>query len=315
MNEPEHGETATATGPDRVGARLRALREAQGLSLAEVGQRTRVPLRHLEAIEATDFAALPSPTYAVGFSRAYARAVGADEVQVAQAVRAELAKVDRPPEYRPYETADPARVPARGLAIVTLGCALAIVILAGLWFGTDLFRGGGGSEGAVSPGPSSSVAVPPRTVAPSPTPTPSLAEGQVRLAAGASEVWLRVYDADNKTLYLGTLAPGASFDVPRDAKGPKINVGRPDQLQITVNGTAIPRLGDGKRPIKDVPVDAAALAARLNGAAATPAPGATPTAASRPVVSRGAPAPRAPAATTEPEASAPTVAGTGNVTE
>lgn len=188
MNEPEHGETATAIGPDRVGDRLRALREAQGLSLAEVGQRTRVPLRHLEAIEATDFAALPSPTYAVGFSRAYARAVGADEVQVAQAVRAELAKVDRPPEYRPYETADPARVPARGLAIVTLGCALAIVILAGLWFGTDLFRGGGGSESAVSPGPSSSVAVPPRAVAPAPSPTPSLAEGQVRLAAGANEV-------------------------------------------------------------------------------------------------------------------------------
>ena len=312
MNEPEHGETATATGPDRVGDRLRALREAQGLSLAEVGQRTRVPLRHLEAIEATDFAALPSPTYAVGFSRAYARAVGADEVQVAQAVRAELAKVDRPPEYRPYETADPARVPARGLAIVTLGCALAIVILAGLWFGTDLFRGGGGSESAVSPGPSSSVAVPPRTVAPSPTPTPSLAEGQVRLAAGASEVWLRVYDADNKTLYLGTLAPGATFDVPRDAKGPKINVGRPDQLQITVNGTAIPRLGDGKRPIKDVPVDAASLAARLNGA---PAPGATPTAAARPVVSRPAPAPRAPVATAEPGAGAPSAVATGNVTE
>jgi cytoskeletal protein RodZ len=313
MNEPEHGETATAIGPDRVGDRLRALREAQGLSLAEVGQRTRVPLRHLEAIEATDFAALPSPTYAVGFSRAYARAVGADEVQVAQAVRAELAKVDRPPEYRPYETADPARVPARGLAIVTLGCALAIVILAGLWFGTDLFRGGGGSESAVSPGPSSSVAVPPRAVAPAPSPTPSLAEGQVRLAAGANEVWLRVYDADNKTLYLGTLAPGASFDVPRDARGPKINVGRPDELQITVNGTAIPRLGDGKRPIKDVPVDAASLAARLNGAAATPASNATQSAAPRPVAAR--PAPAAPVATTGAESIAPTAAGTGNVTE
>lgn len=308
MNEPQHGETGTAMGADRVGDRLRALREAQGLSLAEVGQRTRVPLRHLEAIEATDFAALPSPTYAVGFSRAYARAVGADEVQVAQAVRTELAKVDRPPEYRPYETADPARVPARGLAIVTLGCALAIVILAGLWFGTDLFRGGG--ETMVSPGPSASVAVPPRAVAPTPAPTPSLAEGQVRLAAGASEVWLRVYDADNKTLYLGTLAPGASFDVPRDARGPRINVGRPDQLQITVNGTAIPRLGDGKRPIKDVPVDAASLAARLNGASATapvPAtsPATTPAAASRAAPSRATPEPSVPAAT----------AATGNVTE
>lgn len=300
MNEPEHGETATAIGPDRVGDRLRALREAQGLSLAEVGQRTRVPLRHLEAIEATDFAALPSPTYAVGFSRAYARAVGADEVQVAQAVRAELAKVDRPPEYRPYETADPARVPARGLAIVTLGCALAIVILAGLWFGTDLFRGGGGSESAVSPGPSSSVAVPPRAVAPAPSPTPSLAEGQVRLAAGANEVWLRVYDADNKTLKIGTLKQGEQYEVPADANGPMLNVGRPDKLTVTLNGSAIPPLGDGSRAIKDVKLDPASIAARASGAPLVSAPAARETATPRRAQRPAAATPAAPAPTPSP---------------
>jgi cytoskeletal protein RodZ len=46
------------------------------MSLAEIGARTRVPLRHLEAIEASNYGALPSPTYAVGFVRAYARALG-----------------------------------------------------------------------------------------------------------------------------------------------------------------------------------------------------------------------------------------------
>ena len=83
------------------------------------------------------------------------------------------------------------------------------------------------------------------------------------------------YDADNKTLYLGTMKPGETFAVPATANDPKINVGRPDKLDVTLNGTAIPPLGDGSRAIKDVRVSGAAIAARLSGA---PAPTATPSA-------------------------------------
>ncbi|RTL16348.1 MAG: helix-turn-helix domain-containing protein, partial [Sphingomonadaceae bacterium] len=49
----------------------------------------------------------------------------------------------------------------------------------------------------------------------------------------------------------------------------------PDKLDVTLNGTAIPPLGDGSRAIKDVRVSGAAIAARLSGA---PAPTATPSA-------------------------------------
>ena len=44
-----------------------------------------------------------------------------------------------------------------------------------------------------------------------------------------------------------------------------INVGRPDKLPVTLNGSAVPPLGTGERAIKDVPVGAAALAARAGG--------------------------------------------------
>lgn len=263
MNDVQPGDLPAS---ERVGDRLRRAREAQDLSLAELGQRTRIPLRHLEAIEATDFAALPSPTYAVGFARAHARAVGVNEVEVAQAVRSELARVPRAPQYAPYETADPDRVPSRGVATIGAGLALAFLILAGLWYATDLFRPGPGSNaGTMVAAP---VAAP---TAPLPAPVVTPAVQQVRLAAGDTEVWLRVYDAANKTLYLGTLKPGEGFDVPPDAEGPRINVGRPDQLRITLNGSALPPLGDGSRPIKDVKVDAASLAARTGSNAATPA--------------------------------------------
>ncbi|AXJ94869.1 MULTISPECIES: helix-turn-helix domain-containing protein [unclassified Sphingomonas] len=286
MDEVDRGQPdANPVPPATAGGRLRAARESRGLSLAEVAGRTRVPQRHLEALETGSYGQLPSPTYAMGFSKAYARAVGLDEVSVAQDVRRELDRLGpRQPEYVPYETADPARVPSRGVAIVGAGVALAVLILVALWYGTSLFQGG--HTTSPSSAPVASQAVTPAT-APTPTPTPAAVQGgQVRLTANG-EVWLRVYDADGRKLFQNTMKPGDTYDVPADAKQPMINVGRPDKLAVTLNGSAVPPLGDGSRPIKDVRIDGAAMAARLAG---QPLPGASPTpaASSSPVASRGA---------------------------
>ncbi len=270
MDDVATGQIPPPASPERAGDILRATREAQGLTIADVGGRTRVPLRHLEAIEASDYATLPSSTYAVGFAKAYARAVGADEVRVANLVRAELGKiVRRTPEYEPYEMSDPSRVPSRGVAVIALGIALAVLILVGIWYGTDLFRGGATTSGAAAGSVATVAEVPsPTPASPAAAPTaPALETGQVTLAA-TDEVWMRVYDADNKTLYLGTMKAGDRFDVPRDAKDPMINVGRPDKLTVTLNGSNVPPLGTGERAIKDVRVGAPAIAARLNGAPA-----------------------------------------------
>lgn len=286
MTDAERSENATLF-PQPVGERLRAARERLGMSLAEIGARTRVPLRHLEAIEESNYGALPSPTYAVGFVRAYARAVGEDEVALARDVRVEAQKAPRTtPQYQPYEVADPTRVPSRGLVIAAAGLALAVVVLAVLWFASGLFRGEGGAPAATPP---VAVAVP--AAQPSASPTPA-GGGQVTLTA-TDEVWLRVYDAANETLYIGTMKAGERFDVPPTANNPMINVGRPDKLQVTLNGSNLPPLGTGERAIKDVPVSAAALSARSRGAAApavaptAPAAGASvPSAFSSPAAAR-----------------------------
>ncbi|MGR6328931.1 helix-turn-helix domain-containing protein [Sphingomonas sp. XXL09] len=275
MDEVDRGQPdANSATPMTAGGRLRVAREARGLSLAEIAGRTRVPQRHLEALETGNYGALPAPTYAMGFSKAYARAVGLDEVAVAQDVRGELDRLGpRQPEYVPYETADPARVPSRGVAVIAAGVAVAVLVLVALWYGTTLFQSY--RTGSTDGGPVASQTIAAAPAAPAATPTAAPAQGeQVRLTAN-DEVWLRVYDADNKTLYLGTMKPGDSFDVPTDAKQPMINVGRPDKLAVTLNGSAVPPLGDGSRAIKDVRVDGAALAARING---QPLPVATPVA-------------------------------------
>lgn len=259
---------------DRVGDRLRVAREQAGLTLAEVASRTRIPQRHLQAIETGQYSELPSPTYANGFAKAYARVVGSDEVEVGRLVRGELAGARRrEPIYQPVEATDPARVPSRGLTIAALGAAIAVLILAGLYFGTALFRGDG------SPEPATVTAGTP-TALPAPVATPSAAppaEGQVVVTA-TDEVWVRLYDADDKTLHQGTLQAGQSFDVPAGAKDPMINVGRPDHLRFTINGSAVQGLDLGRDPIKGVHIDAAALAARVS-----PPSSPTPTASSTPV--------------------------------
>ena len=277
MDEVETGQNAAPAQPERAGDILRKAREAQGLSVADIATRTRVPLRHLEAIEASDYSTLPSSTYAVGFSRAYARAMGIDEVHIANVVRGEVAKLgSKKPEYEPYEMTDPSRVPSRGLAIVALGIAIAVLVLVGLWYGTDMFRG---SSNTSITTPIAETAPNPAAQTAQPVPAPATpANGQVTLTA-SDEVWMRVYDADNKTLYLGTMKPGEKFDVPKDAKDPKINIGRADKLAVTLNGAAAPALGTGERAIKDVPVGAPAIAARIAG---TPEPQAMPTASTTP---------------------------------
>ena len=55
---------------------------------------------------------------------------------------------------------------------------------------------------------------------------------------------------------------GDSFTVPPDANKPMIVTGRPQVLNVTVGGKAVPPLGVADKTIADVEVSAAALLAR-----------------------------------------------------
>lgn len=278
----------SAAAPGAVGEELRSARERQGLSLAEIAARTRVPLRHLEAIETGDYAGLPSNTYATGFVKAYARAVGVDEVAITRQLRGELAGLEpRASHYQPYEPTDPARVPSRGLAIVTAGLALALIVLVGLWYGSGLFRSA--APPTVAAAPEASAGAPVVRPAPAASPTAVAATGGQVTLTTTDRVWLRVHDGA-KTLYMGTMAPGERFDVPATAQDPLVDVGRPDKLRVSLNGSALPPLAASAKPMKDLRVGAAAVAARQAGAVA-------PTAAASPTpTAQAAPAPASPQA-------------------
>jgi len=61
-----------------LGSDLRDAREAGKISLETVSQRTKIPVKYIEAIERDDYSVFPSQTYARGFIRAIAKVVGMD---------------------------------------------------------------------------------------------------------------------------------------------------------------------------------------------------------------------------------------------
>jgi cytoskeletal protein RodZ len=64
--------------PASLGARLRAMREAKGVTLNDLAARTRVPPAKLLALEEDRWSDLPAPVYARGFIRAAAKALGVE---------------------------------------------------------------------------------------------------------------------------------------------------------------------------------------------------------------------------------------------
>lgn len=253
--------------PMAPGAKLRAAREAKGLSLHDVATRTRIAQRQLEAIERDDYAALPGIPYAIGFARAYARAIEVDEVAIAADVRRAVNSSDLgATRYEAFEPADPARVPSRTLAWTA--AAIAIVVVAGfvLWR-TQILTPPTGEEIARQAE---------QPVAASPAVAPPV-EAQPVIFTAIDDVWLRIYDEAGERLKDGLLKKGEGFTLPANARNPMILTGRPQALAITVGGRAIPPLGPPDRTVADVPVNAAALLARVAPAPAGTASAVPPT--------------------------------------
>ncbi len=248
---------------ESVGEQLKRAREDAGKSLKEIADETRIPMRHLEVIEAGDFGALPARTYAIGFSRTYAKAVGLDERGVATKVREELAGAADDSVHRParFEPGDPARVPSRGLAWFS-AFAVLLLVVGGLTYFRGYFFPGSGPGALVDETQVAAVEDTSETpgfngdaTAPAPT-------GQVVFTALKDDVWVRFYDGSGERLLEKVMAAGERYAVPVEADDPQINTGQPEALSITVGGEPIGNLSNESEVISDISVTAEALIAR-----------------------------------------------------
>ncbi len=255
-----------------VGERLRLQREEQNKTLEDIASMTRVPLRHLQSIEAGNYENLPGRTYAVGFVKAYARAVDLSETEMAGDLKDEM-EYDGMSAYAQtlrqthHEIDDPSKIPSSrlawmaalvGLVLVVGGYAVWKLVLDPAPEATYAQSDAADATGQVGRGDVAPVPVPVQDAAPA-------ANGEVVFIAKEDGIWVRFYEDEGERYFEGSMELGERFTVPADAKNPLILTGRPDAFAVTVNGKEVAPLSTDPLTVADVPVSAAALLARNSG--------------------------------------------------
>jgi cytoskeletal protein RodZ len=113
-----------------IGETLKIARERRGLTLEQVARETKIPLRHLDALEHDNLAAVPGPFYQRAEIRTYARALKLDpNLLLARLERGKTpAVVPAPPAAGPPHAHKPDRS-RQHLALVAAGVVLTALAL------------------------------------------------------------------------------------------------------------------------------------------------------------------------------------------
>ena len=170
--------------PDRpdVGSRLRAAREARGISLRDIAASTKISVSALEALERNDTSRLPGGLFSRAFVRAYAKEVGLDPDEAARdfverfSPDADTASGERPTRAR---TATPGDGASRA-TVGWLGLAITLMLVA-VWIGVDRYYSRH-AEAPANAGRPTSAETPPRPPAPPPMPKPEVPKPAVPAA-------------------------------------------------------------------------------------------------------------------------------------
>ncbi len=254
-----------------VGDRLRAAREKKRMALEDIASQTRIPLRHLQNLEAGNWTELPAATYTIGFAKSYASAVDLDRTEIGEDLRAEMGgqRFDTSTS-EVFEPADPARTMPKWLVFAAIG-GIVLVVLAMTWLNNRELS----SDEPSSP-VEAAATVPAEVNAAAPTPAQQPAQaatGAVVLTA-TEPAWIQVTD-QGRTLFSGELATGQTYPVPQTAAAPLLKAGKPEALRVTVGNTVAPPVGPPGRVASNVSLKPADLMR-------AGAPGASPPAASAP---------------------------------
>jgi cytoskeletal protein RodZ len=155
----------------RLGEFLRAARERAGLTLQQVSSTTKIPQRHLDAIEHGDLSVVPQGPYRRGEVRAFAQAVGLDQkVALAQL---EEALPEPPPVTVIAPPEEPIELRGSWIAFISLLVAVAGLTMLLLW-NRDAASTPSVTTAATAPQTAATAppSVEPSTVAPTAVPVP-----------------------------------------------------------------------------------------------------------------------------------------------
>jgi cytoskeleton protein RodZ len=279
-----------------VGQTLKRKRLERGFDLADIARETRIPLRHLEAIEQDNYDRLPAYPYAVGFVRNYTKFLGLPADQVVRQFKSETTLLDPSVTATAAEPLDESRVPSRGLVIGSILAGVAL-LSAIAYFALRTPEPEAAEEApltaaadAATPAPApvtsdpvlsetsappvgtpitppagtidatATAATVPAATLPPATPVTGISPVGVVIRAN-EDSWIKVSDGGPKSLKVGILVAGETYTVP-NVPGVTLRTGNAGGVDVFVNGRQLPPLGGKGVLVKDVSLDPTSLLGR-----------------------------------------------------
>lgn len=117
-----------------LGAKLRAAREELGMDIDEVCRQLCLSPRQVMALEADEFDALPSPTFARGFIRNYARLLHLDAEQLLTLYRGKIPEKAQNGSISLHSEGIPIQVGSRTAWLPYLIASIVLILAAGAWW-------------------------------------------------------------------------------------------------------------------------------------------------------------------------------------
>lgn len=234
--------TSEAGGEARcgIGARLRAAREARGLTILQAAEKLHVDARLLESLEAEDFAALGATVYARGHLRRYAELVGERPAELQSLFPAAAASPGPDLTRIPYRAPDPRSSRLMTLAVLVL---LVVAIAGVLWWVLTLPsvkpRPVSATIGGGAPGEASAAQLMTALASASARAAPGAAGGEVQLAVqfyGLS--WAQVSDASGRRLFEGLSAADSARTL-SGAPPLRVIIGNAPGITVRLNGQRV----------------------------------------------------------------------------
>lgn len=211
------------TTPQELGEALKGTRAAAGMALETIAERTKISLRTLSALEAGNFARLPSRVFARMFLRQYLELLGRSPDDWIPAFEAAWQKYDESRQLVPVHPAVPIRRRRVGPWLVGLGLVAAGIV--GVLLVEQKSRD---VQTALPSRMPQTTAVSP-VVAPTPSPptpvdTPVPRPEMLVVRTGQAPCWVEVRIASEKPV-TRLLQAGATWEVPAGGREVELLLG------------------------------------------------------------------------------------------
>lgn len=262
---------------DTVGQDLRKARQRRGEDLAQISQALKIRKGYLDAIEESNFEALPGRTYTIGFVRSYAEYLGLDSPDCVDRLKAEIAGREDEKEGKPA-LAPPAERKLPPGALI-FGFVLVVALLYGIYYLVG--AAGRMQTQPVAPVPARLAAEAEPQQLPPPPPPPQAAETvappvttEAEAVASAatlpqgekygtansnSRIMLRVHrptrvliqGADDRPFINRTLRPGDTYSAP-NVTGLKLTTPDAGAVEVILDGSSMGFLGQTGAPADNI---------------------------------------------------------------